>query len=139
MNTKTRTIARTNLYKLVFEFLFSGGETNLKTFTLLSSPEFSEEDLLYMKTAYFGIVEKFDELSKIIQDFAQGFNIERIYKTDLAALLVAIYEMLYIDEIPINVSISEAVCLVKIYSTEKSSSYVNGILSSINKTLLNNK
>lgn len=139
MNTKTRTVARTNLYKLVFEYLFSGGEPNLKTFSILSSTNFSDDDLLYIKTAYFGIVDKYNELSKMIQDFAQGFNIERIYKTDLAALLIAIYEMIYLSEIPNNVSISEAVCLVKIYSTEKSSSYVNGILSSINKSILNNK
>ena len=69
--------------------------------------------------------------------FSNGFNIDRIYKLDLAALLLATYEMKYMDDIPLSVSISEAVELVKTYSTEKSNSFVNGILSSVYKSLTN--
>jgi N utilization substance protein B len=60
---------------------------------------------------------------------------ERIFRPDLAAMLIAIYEMKYMDDIPMSVSINEAIEIVKRYSTEKSGKYVNGILSSVYKEL----
>ena len=61
--------------------------------------------------------------------------LQLLQTSDMAAKLIAAYEMKYMDDIPLSVSISEAVELVKTYSTEKSYSYVNGILSSVYKEL----
>jgi len=137
MNITMRKKARENLFKLIFELIFSNFQPNSKSFSSLCTSDFPNEDIEYIKEVYYGVIDKNKELSLIIEKHAQGFNLDRIYKTDLAALLLSTYEIMFLKDIPINVSIAEAINLVKIYSTEKSSAYVNGILSSINKELTN--
>ena len=126
--------ARDSVYKLIYEFLFSG-ERNERTFAILTATDMPSEELDYMKRAYYGVTDRIDELKSVVSEYAVGFDIARIYKPDLAALVLAIYEMKYMDDIPLNVSISEAVELVKTYSTEKSHAFVNGILSSVYKSM----
>ena len=130
--------ARDGVYKLIYEFLFSG-EANERTFAIMTAADMPAEEFDYMKRAYYGVIEHIDELKEIVAKYAVGFDIARIYKPDLAALVLAIYEMKYMDDIPLNVSISEAVELVKIYSTEKSHAFVNGILSSVYKNIISGK
>lgn len=130
----SRKVAREYAYKLVFEYLFSN-TTNSRTYQLFACADLDEKDVEYLENVYFGIAKKYDELINVVSEFSHGFNIDRIYKTDLSALLIAIYEMKYIDDIPLSVSINEAVILVKKYSTDKSNSFVNGILSSVYKSL----
>lgn len=130
--------ARDGVYKLIYEFLFSG-EANERTFAIMTAADMPAEEFDYMKRAYYGVIEHIDELKEIVARYAVGFDIARIYKPDLAALVLAIYEMKYMDDIPLNVSISEAVELVKIYSTEKSHAFVNGILSSVYKNITSGK
>ena len=130
----SRKKARDSVYKLIYEYLFQR-EVNEKSLLMLTSVEISEDDLNYINTVYYGIIEKYDELIEIISKFQGKFPVDRIFKLDLSALLLATYEMKYIENIPMSVSISEAVELVKQYSTDKSHSYVNGILSSIYKML----
>lgn len=95
----------------------------------------TDSDKLYVRKAYDGIYTHLDELKGIVAKYSNGFNIDRIYKPDLAAMIVSVYEMKYVPEVPAAVSINEAVELVKRYSTEKSKSYVNGVLASVNKAL----
>ncbi len=130
--------ARDGVYKLIYEFLFSG-EANERTFAIMTAADMPAEELDYIKRAYYGVIEHIDELKSIVAQYAVGFDISRIYKPDLAALVLAIFEMKYMDDIPLNVSISEAVELVKIYSTEKSHAFVNGILSSVYKNITSGK
>ncbi|MGI6701649.1 MAG: transcription antitermination factor NusB [Christensenellales bacterium] len=125
----SRKIARESLYKLIFEFLFRG--INDYTFELLMlDKELDDVDRVYIDTVYRGVVERFEELKAIISEFAIGYTFDRIVKADKAALLLSIYELKYMPDIPPSASINEAVDLVKRYSTEKSSSFVNGILAS---------
>ena len=67
----------------------------------------------------------------MIADNSKNFRIDRIYKPDLAGLLLACYEMKYIKDIPLKVSISEAIELVKTFSTENSNKFVNGVLKGV--------
>lgn len=130
----SRKIARESVYKLVFEYLFSQ-KPNPRTFEILSSAELAEVDKTYMSEAYGGIIEKYDLLISEIEELSEGFSLERIFLPDLAALLLALYEMHFMPDIPHSVSIAEAVELVKRYSTDKSNQYVNGVLSSVYKKL----
>ncbi len=131
----SRKSARIYTYQLVFGYLFQE-EKDKHTFDIFSGADLSEQDIDYMQKTYEGVIAKKDELLSAIEKYSNGFAIDRIYKTDLAALMVAIYEMKYIDDIPYSVSINEAVELVKTYSTERSHSFVNGILASVYKELL---
>ncbi len=129
-----RKLSRDTAFKLIYEFLFSGKE-NPRTLALLTAGDLPMGEIDYIETVYRGVMSKYEELKDIISEYARGFEVDRIYKPDLAALLVAIYEMKYMPEIPLGTSIAEAVELVKTYSTEKSYSFVNGILSSVYKSL----
>ncbi|MFA5450321.1 MAG: transcription antitermination factor NusB [Clostridia bacterium] len=130
----SRKKARDFVYKLIYEYLFLG-QINEKSLSIFTSANIAEEDLKYVKNVYYGVVNKYDELIAIIEGYAGKFPVSRIFRLDLAALLLAVYEMKYMPDIPMSVSISEAVALVKEYSTEKSNQYVNGILSSVYKNL----
>lgn len=126
----SRIIAREAAYKLIFEYLFSK-EINKYTFEIFNAGGLSEEDSAYLQDVYLGTVQHYDELLDIVSKYSVGFEIDRIYKTDLAALLVAIYEIKYMPDIPVAVTISEVVSIVKTYSTEKSGSFVNGLLAAV--------
>ena len=103
---------------------------------MLADEALSDEDVTYLNQVVDGVMDKYDELIGIICDNAKNFRPERIYRPDLAALLLAIYEIKYVDYIPPRVSISETVELVKTYSTEKSYVFVNGVLSGVYKQLV---
>lgn len=72
-------------------------------------------------------------LSEIIGGYASGYAVERIYKIDLALLLIASFEILFMEDVPVKVSVNEAVELAKVYSTDNSPSFINGILASVIK------
>lgn len=132
----SRKIARESAYKLIFEYLFLK-KANQRTFEILSSIELADVDRKYMLQVYTGVIKNYDNLIAIIDELSEGFSLDRIFKPDLAALLLAVYEMNYMKDIPLSVSIAEAVELVKRYSTDKSNQYVNGVLSSVYKKLSN--
>jgi len=74
-----------------------------------------------------------DEIDKIISESLKDWSINRIAKTDLAILRLAFYEIIYVG-LPYKVCINEAVELAKIYSPDKSPSFINGVLGSyVNK------
>ena len=87
----------------------------------------------YLERAYSGIIEKYDEIVGEIATFTKGYLIDRVYKVDLAILVVAVYEIKYECDIPTAVSINEALNLAKKYSTEKSSGFINGVLANFAK------
>lgn len=129
----SRRTAREYAYKLVFEFLFSDNEADANTkLEMLKDETLTEKDQQYIECVLEGVKENYSQLVMIIADNAHNFRIDRIFKPDLAGLLVACYEMKYMSkDIPMSVSISEVVELVKAYSTEKSSQFVNGVLAGV--------
>lgn len=78
-----------------------------------------------------------DEIDAVISANIRGWNISRLSKATLSILRVAVCEMKYLDakDVPVSVSINEAVELAKIYGTEKDASYINGVLSSVAKAM----
>lgn len=131
----SRSTAREHLFQLTFEQLFSEDKNDVTLEAYLMDASLTDSDKQYVRKAYNGIYTHLDELKGIVAKYSNGFNIDRIYKPDLAAMIVSVYEMKYVPEVPAAVSINEAVELVKRYSTEKSKSYVNGVLASVNKAL----
>ncbi len=121
---------RDALFKLVFEYslLKEKNEDFLNEFI-----EDKKIDDSYLSNCYNGIINNYDELVSEIGKFTKGYTIERVYKVDLALLVVALYEIKYVPEIPVAVSINEALNLAKIYSTEKSVSFINGVLKNFAK------
>lgn len=135
----SRRIARENIYKLVFEYLFFDELNQTSLELMLLDSNLTEDDKHYIITEYEGIAGKKDELLALIERNAKGFSLDRIFKPDLSAMLVATYELKYGENIPPAVAISEAVEIVKKYSTDKSYSFVNGVLASIFKEIKGEK
>lgn len=93
------------------------------------------EENEYIKTVFFGVLEKAEEIDAYIEKYAKGRKLSRIAKVAKAIMRIAIYEMLYIESIPASVSINEAVELIKQYDDEKTKGFVNGVLNSVKEEL----
>ncbi|MBQ3311286.1 transcription antitermination factor NusB [bacterium] len=72
-----------------------------------------------------------DEVDDEIKAFAKGWDFDRLVRIDKDILRIAITELIYIEEVPHKVVVDEAVELAKKYSTEESSSFVNGVLAKV--------
>lgn len=124
----SRSYARECAFKLVFEYVFNK-EKNINLLEEYLSEDENKQEIGYISDVYNGVISHYDEFIEEIKKVSSSFKLDRIYKVDLAILLIAIYEMKYIKTIPNKVSINEALNLAKTYSTEKSNSFINGILS----------
>lgn len=100
---------------------------------------FEEDEKEYILDAFSNIKKHKEEIDKYIDANIEGWNIERLAKVDLAALRIAIYEILYRKDIPIEVSINEAIEIVKKYSTEESFKFINGVLGGFVRSIDRNK
>lgn len=81
------------------------------------------------------IVKHLDTIDDYISKYLHNWRLDRLAKVDLAILRVAVYEFLYVDDLPMAISINEAVEIAKIYSSPDSSKFINGILGSIYQSL----
>lgn len=131
----TRKQAREEAFILIFEKQFSSDELQdiLDIAKLVRDINPDE----YITKVFFGVYENLDAIDGIISEMAVGWSINRISKTALAVLRLAIFEMKFMDDIPVSVSINEAVELSKKYATKDDASFVNGILATVSKQIEN--
>lgn len=95
------------------------------------SDTLKKNDMQFAEAAIRGTVSHLDGIDALIQANAQGWTKERIAKVDLAVLRLALFEILYMSDIPDSVAVNEAIELAKKYSTDESGSFINGILGKI--------
>lgn len=125
----SRKKSRECAFRLVFENFFHEPETELSE--NLEDIVLTDEDKVFANELISGINSHYDEIMSIIKNNTVGYELERIYKIDLAILVLAVYEIKFSDVTPQNVVINEAVELSKKYSTDKSYSFINGVLAKI--------
>ena len=89
------------------------------------------EDIKYIEDVVYGTISNHSEIDKKIESNLKGWAVDRIAKTDLAILRLAVYEILYRNDIPYKVSINEAIEISKLFCDDSSPSFINGILASI--------
>ena len=85
----------------------------------------------YISRVFFVAYEKLGELDKVIEKHAVGWKKERMSGVSLAIMRLAVYEILFADDIPDAVSINEAVELAKTYDDDAAASFINGILNAV--------
>ena len=129
----SRKVARETTFKLVFEYGFLKQPNPLSLEDFLLKEKITETDKNYIKTTYEGVIENYSQIIELIEQNLKNYTLSRIYKTDLAILALAIYEIKFAGSEAPSVIINEAVELSKKYSTDKSYSFVNGVLASILK------
>ncbi len=124
----SRVAAREVLMKLLYERDIAG-EYHSESFKNLSEEFQLDENVEeYVKEILFSMDAEQGKIDDYIRKYAKGWSLERMARVDLAIIRLALYELLFMDDIPISVSINEAVELAKKYGNEKSSSFINGIL-----------
>ena len=86
----------------------------------------------YLPELVEGVLTHQSELdAKIDQYLSSNWTLARLNKTDLLVLRLAIYEMLYVDDVPAKVALDEALQLAKEFSDDKSRRFINGVLSNL--------
>ena len=88
----------------------------------------SKSQIGYIDTGVEGVANRGEELNGIIQQYSIGWDISRISRLTRAIMQLAVFEALYMEDVPVGVAISEAVRLAKKYDGDDTGAFVNGIL-----------
>ncbi|EMG26626.1 transcription antitermination factor NusB, partial [Listeria fleischmannii] len=90
-----------------------------------------EEQDDYVETLVTGVAEHKSELDQTIETHLDNWQLSRLNKVDLSILRVSAFEMLFLEDVPDRVSLNESIEIAKIYSDEKASKFINGVLANI--------
>lgn len=120
--------AREGTMKLLFQMEVNGDYSEEALLIYLENNCFDSQEKEYILSAMSAIKDNIETIDGHISANLEGWNISRVAKVDLSVLRIAIYEILYRKDIPLEVSINEAIETVKIYSTEESFKFINGVL-----------
>ena len=140
----TRGNARELAVHLIYGRVFTGEEPeqvvstrldkeyyeNLKEENEVYSDRPSRAQLRYIDSVVAGVANREEDLNAQISKFSIGWDISRISKLARCILQLAIYEILYVEDVPTGVAVSEAVRIAKKYDGDDTGSFVNGILGS---------
>lgn len=133
-NDISRYKMREQAFFLCFEMLFSDTDID----ELADNAGDARDEFLsdYALDCAKGVFEHREEIDAMIsKNLKAGWKISRISKVSLALLRLAVYEMLYRDDVPVSVSINEAVELSKKYTVKDDTSFINGVLGAVAKSL----
>lgn len=95
----------------------------------------SRAQVAYLDKVVSGVANRAEDLNEQIQKYAIGWDVSRISRLTRAIMQLAIYEILYVEDVPTGVAVSEAVRLAKKYDGDDTGSFVNGILGSFARGL----
>ena len=124
--------AREEVVKLVYQMnMLSDANEVLDVYVTLNNVK--ENDLAYIEGTVKGVEEHLEEIDAKISSNLKNWTIDRISQVSLAAMRVAVYEMLYTEDVPTSVAISEAVQIVTGYDDPDNASFVNGVLGSVSR------
>ena len=89
----------------------------------------------YLDTVVSGVANRLEELNDQIQKFSIGWDVRRISRLTRCVMQLAIFEILYLEDVPTGVAISEAVRIAKKYDGDDTGAFVNGILGAFARSL----
>ena len=124
-----RIASRDVLFKLVFELCFHDADKDNYYDHLFDDNDNVDVDKDWIDSLYTDIIARKDELKDVVAKYIKGYTIDRVFKVDLAILMLAVYELMYTTT-DAKVVANEAVELAKKYSTDKSSKFINGVVAS---------
>ena len=125
--------ARSKARKRALDILFEADQRGLNADTLLaqriSTPATQHPLNDYTVEIVQGVVAKWVEINELLATYSQGWTIDRMPAVDRAILRIGAWEVVYSEQVPDVVAISEAVALATTLSTDDSPSFVNGLLA----------
>ena len=145
----TRANARELAVHLIYGRIFTGEEPEQVVSTRLDKEYYgqlaeenevytdrpSRAQLRYIDTVVSGVANRSEELNEKIQQHSIGWDVSRISKLARTIMQLAIFEILYVEDVPTGVAISEAVRIAKMYDGDDTGAFVNGILGAFARTL----
>ena len=127
-----RSLAREIAMKMLYAASLGGEESMSEVLEQSEQADtLSDSDKTFLENLTYGVRARQQELDEIVAQYAQGWALNRLAKVDLTILRMAVYEMLYMPEIPVGATVNEAVELAKRIGEEKSPGFINGILGSV--------
>ncbi|MBR5809251.1 MAG: transcription antitermination factor NusB [Clostridia bacterium] len=128
----SRSQARCEAFKIIFQLNQHMDDVDFLLDNLMNELPASITSMPYIKNVVYGVMDKYDELTGIIsENLKDGWKVERISKVARAVLLLAIYEIKYVEDVPDKVAINEAIELAKKFDMPDSSVFVNGVLAGV--------
>ena len=129
--------ARSKARKRALDILFEAEQRGLNVESLLAErlarPGTEAPLNEYTVELVQGVVRKWTSINELLSTYSQGWTVERMPAVDRAILRIGAYEVLYADEVPDAVAISEAVELARTLSTDESPKFVNGLLNRLSE------
>ena len=128
----TRHELREQVFKLLFRVEFNVPEDmdeQVKLFMEDIDNHASEKENEEINNKYVAVKEHLSEIDNMINEKAENWSVERMGKVELTILRLALFEMKFDDDVPVNVAINEAVELAKKFGQDNSGAFVNGILA----------
>jgi N utilization substance protein B len=131
--------ARSKARKRALDVLYASEMRNRPTADAMTEQAEAGPVNEYTVTLVEGVTEHRTRLDEVIAGYAQGWTLERMPAVDRNVLRLATYEVLFVDDVPDAVAVSEALHLVRDLSTDESPAFVNGVLGNIvrDRDLLN--
>lgn len=133
--------SREEIFRLLFRVEFNSVEEMPQQMALFFedmdendiSKALNDKDRKYITDKYENIMSHLDEIDEAINKTAEGWDTKRMGKVDLTIIRLAVYEIMFDEDIPTSVAINEAVEIAKKYGQDESSGFVNGILAKFAK------
>lgn len=125
--------ARSASYMVMQSFYDSRVEWGEEDFLLLDDQEFlpSPETYPLLLSLVSGVTDKSPLLDEVIAEYAPEYPLEQLAVIDRNVLRIALYELFFSEHVPEKVAINEAVRLAKLYGSDASSSFINGVLGMV--------
>ncbi len=120
--------ARKEAFCAIYEYYFNNGEVAVEDILKREQVERGIEQDDYLDLVCAGVVANTEKLDEIIEKYLKGWKMKRVSKVSLSILRLAVYEIAFVETIPVNVSVNEAVELAKLYDDDAASSFINGVL-----------
>ncbi|MEE1037689.1 MAG: transcription antitermination factor NusB [Eubacterium sp.] len=123
--------ARETLMQAVFQMDMQKDESSELLESLIATKKLNDSQRTFIRSSFETIRRNLEAIDEAIEKNATNWTISRMPKTDLAVLRVAVSEILFQDSIPDAVAINEAVEISKIYCSDESRKFINGLLGKV--------
>ncbi len=123
--------ARAVALQVLYEVDSVGHDAESALAHLADERKLSEENITFARKLVSGVIQNKGEIDRHIRKFAPAWPVEQLSVVDRNILRLAIFEILLDNDMPVKVAINEAVELAKMFGSDSSSRFVNGVLGSV--------
>lgn len=130
---------REHIFKILFQVEFNSVE-EMKEQAALYFGDIALEDgkeKTYISEKVNNIIDRIPEIDEKINEYSEGWKVDRLGKVELSIIRLAVYELLYDEDIPTGVAINEAIELAKTFGSDSAPAFINAVLGKISRGVSN--